>query len=70
MEAITWVETLGLRNIIFESEARIVVDVVHSTKQDSTEFGSLDEHYRSLLYKAIDLVFILQRDKRIKLLIF
>lgn len=38
LEAISWAVDLGFHSVIFESDAKLVVDVVHSSHDDQTEF--------------------------------
>ncbi|XVE71230.1 hypothetical protein DITRI_Ditri10aG0134200 [Diplodiscus trichospermus] len=48
-KAISSSESLGLRNVIFESDVKTVVDVVHYLKLNNSEFGSLANSSRSFL---------------------
>lgn len=41
LEAANWVRSLGLQNIVFEIDWKIVVDLINSPRIDISELGSL-----------------------------
>ncbi|XVF88587.1 hypothetical protein PTKIN_Ptkin19aG0062900 [Pterospermum kingtungense] len=41
LDAITWVADLGFERVIFETDAKLVVDAIRSWDTDFTEFGSI-----------------------------
>lgn len=48
-EAMLWVYEAGYTNVVFESDAKVVVDAVKSNEEDRTEFGSIIGQCQSLL---------------------
>lgn len=49
LQAMKWVINLGLNNIIFEGDSKIVVDTLNSGKKMTTEFGAIITHCKKLL---------------------
>ncbi|XP_075475775.1 uncharacterized protein LOC142511746 [Primulina tabacum] len=47
--AITWIKEMNLTNVIFELDAKNVVDAIKSPDNDTTEFGSLVHQCKHLL---------------------
>lgn len=49
LEAILWICSLGFRKVCFELYAKVVVDAIHSSNSDLSEFGSIVQHCKKLL---------------------
>jgi hypothetical protein len=49
LHAINWVIELGLLNVVFELDTKIVVDAVNNSKVDMTDFGSIIDQCRNLV---------------------
>ncbi|XP_075507369.1 uncharacterized protein LOC142544190 [Primulina tabacum] len=49
INAITWIQEMNLTNVIFELDAKNVVDAINSPADDATEFGSLVHQCKLLL---------------------
>lgn len=47
LQAIRWIMDLGLVNITFELDCKIVVGAVHSKRKDASEFGAITSQCRS-----------------------
>jgi len=48
-EALQWVMVLGLHNMDFSLDSKLVVDAVNSTVSNYSDFGSVISHCRQLL---------------------
>ncbi|CAN1135311.1 hypothetical protein LINPERPRIM_LOCUS15620 [Linum perenne] len=49
LEAMNWCQQMGLQNVHFESDAKLVLDKLHSQEPDSTELRDLMNRCRRLL---------------------
>ncbi|XVF71911.1 hypothetical protein PTKIN_Ptkin12aG0078100 [Pterospermum kingtungense] len=41
LEAVKWMLSLGLKNVVFEYDAKLVIDAIRSKAVDQSEFGSI-----------------------------
>lgn len=48
-EALSWVQSLGLKKVCFEMDAKVVVDAIKSSGADVSEFGSIVQHCKDLI---------------------
>ncbi|XP_073017991.1 uncharacterized protein [Primulina eburnea] len=51
LDAILWVVSLDLQNVLFETDSKLVVDAIASNLADRSEFGSIVAACCSLLYQ-------------------
>lgn len=49
LEALLWVQSLHMSNVIFETDAKSSIDAIFSTKSDVSEFGSLISSYKAIV---------------------
>ncbi|KAH6837267.1 Di-glucose binding protein with Kinesin motor domain-containing protein [Perilla frutescens var. hirtella] len=49
LEALSWIKSLNMSQVIFENDSKVVHDVVRSSGGDLSEFGSLIDFCRALL---------------------
>ncbi|KAJ9545522.1 hypothetical protein OSB04_025229 [Centaurea solstitialis] len=49
LDAMVWVSTLGLSHVVFESDAKVVVDAIYEVERSISEFGDVIKEIRSLL---------------------
>ncbi|XVF50914.1 hypothetical protein PTKIN_Ptkin04bG0141900 [Pterospermum kingtungense] len=48
--ALSWVQSLNLKKVIFEMDAKLIVNALVSCMNDVMEFGSLIHDYKSTLF--------------------
>lgn len=48
-EAMLWVHEAGYTNMVFESDAKVVIDAIKSSEENRAKFGSIIEQCQSLL---------------------
>lgn len=68
-EGLCWVSSLGMSNVIFELDSKVVIDAVNNKKEDIIEFGSLISLYREIVLQIALGMLSLLGYKRIWLLI-
>ncbi|XVF56012.1 hypothetical protein PTKIN_Ptkin06aG0082300 [Pterospermum kingtungense] len=51
-EALLWLSSLNVSQVIFEMDAKVVVEAVKTYAYDITEFGSVVQQYRELLARS------------------
>ncbi|XVF85392.1 hypothetical protein PTKIN_Ptkin17bG0114300 [Pterospermum kingtungense] len=56
VEALSWVHELEMHHVVFESDAKGVVDALYSSKMDNFKFGSLIQKCRGVLAMHSDYV--------------
>ncbi|XVF87254.1 hypothetical protein PTKIN_Ptkin18bG0104100 [Pterospermum kingtungense] len=62
-EAITWVSVSGYERVIYETDAQVVVQAIKNSMADTTEFGSIIQNCKTLLYsKPMSKVMFTRRD--------
>lgn len=49
LDALYWIISLGMDHVIFESDAKILVDAVHSKNPDISELGSIVDECKFIL---------------------
>ncbi|CAN1194974.1 hypothetical protein LINPERHAP2_LOCUS42845 [Linum perenne] len=49
LEAMSWMEHEGYSHVIFETDAKQVVDALHMSRQERTEFGDLLEACHAIM---------------------
>ncbi|XVE66467.1 hypothetical protein DITRI_Ditri08aG0081900 [Diplodiscus trichospermus] len=49
LKAFEWIKSMDMANVIFEMDAKLVVDAINSTKHDISEFGSIISYSRTIL---------------------
>ncbi|XP_075475870.1 uncharacterized protein LOC142514222 [Primulina tabacum] len=53
LQAITWIKEMELANVIFELDAKNVVDAIKNPIDDDTKFGSIARQFKSLLNQGV-----------------
>lgn len=51
LSALEWVEQLGMTNVIFEMDGKVVLDNILQSSDEQTEFGSIINHCKELLQR-------------------
>lgn len=49
LDALLWITSLDMNHVIFESDAKILVDAIHSKRTDISEFDSIVDSCKSIL---------------------
>lgn len=49
LDALQWIQSLHMENVIFESDAKTLVDVIHSNKSNIFEFSALVDDCKVIL---------------------
>jgi len=60
-QGIQWISSLGYHNVIFELDCKMVVDDVHNSKMNLSEYGSIIQNCRTLLDHYNDFVVVFTR---------
>ncbi|XP_073134911.1 uncharacterized protein [Henckelia pumila] len=48
-EALSWIEEMGIQDVTFESDSKVVIDAVRGQREDESEFGIIIEECRRVL---------------------
>lgn len=51
LEALSWIQGLGHKKVQFDMDAKIVVDAIHSTKDNASEFDSIVKQYKYIIHQ-------------------
>ncbi|XP_073275463.1 uncharacterized protein [Primulina huaijiensis] len=48
-EALSWIESMNVQEVIFESDSKIVVEAISSETEDNSEFGAIISECREVI---------------------